>query len=120
MYTVYRILIFLSSEKFNLPCPVQKLLSLMEMNLPNPKAVWANEAFPKGSPRPDFFSTLNKPRHRQASLPVSLPFFHPSMGKKMGEGKKNLYSFQRIVWYDEGRKRRSKWSLKKKIVRSRR
>jgi hypothetical protein len=33
----------------------------MEMNLPNPKAVLANEAFPKGSPRPDFFSTLNKP-----------------------------------------------------------
>jgi hypothetical protein len=24
----------------------------MEMNLPNPKAVLANEAFPKGSPRP--------------------------------------------------------------------
>ena len=48
------------------PFPVQKLLSLMEMNLPNPKAVLANEAFPKGSPRPDFFSTLNKPRHRRA------------------------------------------------------
>jgi hypothetical protein len=38
----------------------------MGMNLPNPKAVLANEAFPKGSPRPDFFSTLNRPRHRQA------------------------------------------------------
>jgi hypothetical protein len=38
----------------------------MEMNLPNPKTVLANEAFPKGSPRPDFFSTLNKPRHRRA------------------------------------------------------
>jgi hypothetical protein len=38
----------------------------MEMNLPNPKAVLANEAFPKGSPKPDFFSTLNELRHRQA------------------------------------------------------
>jgi hypothetical protein len=38
----------------------------MGMSLPNPKAVLANEAFPKGSPRPDFFSTLNKPGHRQA------------------------------------------------------
>jgi len=28
----------------------------MEMNLPNPKAVLANEAFPKGSPRPDLFN----------------------------------------------------------------
>jgi hypothetical protein len=38
----------------------------MEMNLPNLKAVLANEPFPKGSPRPGFFGTLNKPRHRQA------------------------------------------------------
>jgi hypothetical protein len=30
----------------------------MEMNLPNPKAVLANEAFPKGSPRPDDFKPL--------------------------------------------------------------
>jgi len=36
------------------------------MNLLNPKAVLANEPFPKGSPRPDFFSTLNKLRRRQA------------------------------------------------------
>jgi hypothetical protein len=38
----------------------------METNLPNLKAVLANEAFPKGSPRLGSFSTLNEPRHRQA------------------------------------------------------
>jgi hypothetical protein len=38
----------------------------MEMDLPNPKAVLANEAFPKGSPKPNFFSARNRPRHRQA------------------------------------------------------
>jgi hypothetical protein len=38
----------------------------MEMNLPNPKTVLANEAFSKGLPRSDFFSTLNRHRHRQA------------------------------------------------------
>jgi hypothetical protein len=38
----------------------------MEMNLPNPKVVLANEAFSKGSPRPDSFSALNRLRHRQA------------------------------------------------------
>jgi len=36
----------------------------MEMNLPNPKTVLANEAFPKGSPRPDCvvptFSSLDE------------------------------------------------------------
>ncbi len=37
----------------------------MGMNLPNPEEVLANEAFPKGSPRPYSFSTLNRPRHRQ-------------------------------------------------------
>jgi hypothetical protein len=38
----------------------------METHLLDPEAVLANEAFPKGSPRPDFFTTLNRPRHRQA------------------------------------------------------
>jgi hypothetical protein len=47
-------------------CPPPGILPLMEMNLPNPKAVLINEAFPKGSPRPHFLSTLNRPRHRQA------------------------------------------------------
>ena len=50
----------------NQPSDIQQLLSLMETNLPNPIAVLANEAFPKGSPRPDFFNSLNRPRHRQA------------------------------------------------------
>jgi hypothetical protein len=40
----------------------------MEMNLPNPKAVLANEVFAKGSPRSDFLSTLNRPRHTLSSL----------------------------------------------------
>jgi hypothetical protein len=39
----------------HLPSNTQRLLTLMETNLPDPKAVLANEAFPKGSPRPDFF-----------------------------------------------------------------
>jgi hypothetical protein len=38
----------------------------MEMKLPDLRMVLANEAFPKGSPRPDSFSFRNKPRHRQA------------------------------------------------------
>jgi hypothetical protein len=38
----------------------------MEMNLPNLKKVLANEAFSKGLPRLDFFSALNRLRHRQA------------------------------------------------------
>jgi hypothetical protein len=43
----------------------------------------------------------------------------PMDGKNVRD-KKNLYSFPRIVWYDEGRKRRFRWSLKKKIARWRR
>jgi hypothetical protein len=41
------------------PSQSQELLLLMEMNVPNPKTVLANETFPKGSPRADFLSTLN-------------------------------------------------------------
>jgi hypothetical protein len=42
-----------------------ELLLLMEMNLPNPKKVLDNEAFPKGSPSPYFLNTPNRLRHKQ-------------------------------------------------------
>jgi len=50
----------------------------MEMDLPNPKAVLANEAFPKGLPRPDDFKHPEQIQ-TQAGLPVSLLLFHSSM-----------------------------------------
>jgi hypothetical protein len=40
----------------------------MEMSLPNPKAVLANEAFPKGSPKQGVLGALKRPRHTQAGL----------------------------------------------------
>jgi hypothetical protein len=54
----------------------------METHLLNLKAVLANEAFPKGSPRPDYFKHAEQiqtqaglPAYYQAGLPVSLPLF---------------------------------------------
>jgi hypothetical protein len=56
-----------ASDGLRIPfSPVQELPPLMEMNLPDLKMVLANEAFPKGSPRPAFFGFRNRPRHRQA------------------------------------------------------
>jgi hypothetical protein len=43
----------------------------MEMNLPDPKTALANEAFPKGSPRPAYV----------------VPLFLPSMILKTGGGQ---------------------------------
>jgi hypothetical protein len=57
----------------------------MGMNLPNPKAVLANEACPKGSPRPDSLRTLNKTRHR-VGRPVCVVLIFSSLVeiKKLG------------------------------------
>jgi hypothetical protein len=57
----------------------------MGTNLLNPKAVLANEAFPKGSPRPDYIKYPDQTQ-TQAGLPVSLPLFHSSMILKSGGG----------------------------------
>jgi hypothetical protein len=53
----------------------------MEMDLPNTKAVLANEALPKGSPRPGSFNTLNEPRYRQVGLPVCIVLTFSSFGE---------------------------------------
>jgi len=52
----------------------------MEMSLPKPKAVLANEAFPKGAPRPDFLDAVDKPR-------PSFFTFMPVDLKKWGKSK---------------------------------
>ena len=53
-------------ERGNQLSSARRFLPALETDLLDPEAVLANEAFPKGSPRPDFFGTLNRPRHRQA------------------------------------------------------
>ena len=42
-------------ERVTSPPLARRSLPLMETHLLDPEAVLANEAFPKGSPRPDYF-----------------------------------------------------------------
>jgi hypothetical protein len=79
----------------------RRSLPVMETNLFDPETVLANEAFPKGSPRPDSFShpasdqtqaspEPNTVQGRQACL-CCYPFFIHKRFKKLGQARLPYY-----------------------------